>query len=434
MNMPDVDGEFSVSARGRRVLFVTSSFPRHSGDATTPFVSHLATDLRRLGWEIDVLAPHAPGAARTESLDGILVRRFRYMWPESAQTVCYGGDVQSRLRRRPLDLAKLPPLVAAEAAATWRRLPHYDLVHSHWLLPQGFAAGLASRLRSVPHVATVHGSDVFGLRGTLLVWFKRAAIAMADVVTANSSATADALRALRCPQDRLVRIPMGAGIPGAVDPGEAAALARRLRRGAEGPLVVFVGRLTDEKGASDLVEALAIARDRLPGIAAAVVGDGPERAGLEALVRQIGLEDRVTFAGWQPPVGVALHLAAADWFVGPSRTAATGSREAQGLVFAEAMLAGRPVIATRSGGISDLVRDGVTGLLVDERAPEQIAAALIRLAENPLLAERLRTEASAAVRREHTREASARAFAGVYARLLEADDRSKMKKRANVRS
>ena len=72
----------------RRVLFVTSNFPRWQGDSTTPFVLHLAQDLSALGWSIDVLAPHAPGAAFEETMGALRVERFPYLWPAALQTVC----------------------------------------------------------------------------------------------------------------------------------------------------------------------------------------------------------------------------------------------------------------------------------------------------------------------------------------------------------
>ena len=76
---------------GGRILCLTSNFPRWEGDSTTPFVLHLAQDLQALGWRVDVLAPHAPGAAVRETLGGVRVERFRYLWPERLETVCYRG-------------------------------------------------------------------------------------------------------------------------------------------------------------------------------------------------------------------------------------------------------------------------------------------------------------------------------------------------------
>lgn len=71
----------TLSAK-RRVLFVTSNFPRWPGDSTTPFVLHLAQDLIKIGWEVDVLAPHAPGTKKNEIINGVSVERFQYLWPE----------------------------------------------------------------------------------------------------------------------------------------------------------------------------------------------------------------------------------------------------------------------------------------------------------------------------------------------------------------
>lgn len=103
-----------------RVLFLTSNFPRWEGDSTTPFVLHLAQDLQQLGWVIDVLAPAAPGAAANETIGSVSTTRFRYAWPENAQTVCYDGGALLNLRSKPWARMKLPALVGAEWWATAR--------------------------------------------------------------------------------------------------------------------------------------------------------------------------------------------------------------------------------------------------------------------------------------------------------------------------
>src|SRR5215211_5643100 len=166
------DGAPMTGARGR-VLCVTSNLPRWAGDSTTPFVLHLAADLAALGWEVEALAPHAEGAATSEVLEGVPVHRFRYLWTDAAQTVCYSGGALVNLRRSPANRFKLPALVAAEWAALTRRggSGRYDLVHAHWVLPQGLVATVPRR--RVPVVVTAHGGDVFGLRGRVLARAKR---------------------------------------------------------------------------------------------------------------------------------------------------------------------------------------------------------------------------------------------------------------------
>jgi glycosyltransferase involved in cell wall biosynthesis len=403
-----------------RILCVTSNYPRWAGDSTTPFVLHLAQDLQALGWQVDVLAPHAPGAARTETLGGVRVERFRYLWPARAQTVCYQGGALINLRKNPLNKLKLPALVAAETLAVARRLRrgHYDLLHSHWILPQGFTGRIARTVSPLPHVLTVHGGDIFGLRGKLMGWFKRSALLAADAVTVNSSVTRQAVVDTAGPLPRLETIPMGVSITPA-DPRQQD-LARELRaahrRGA-GPLLLFIGRMVEEKGVADLVQAVRLLRETHPDVHALLVGEGQERPAMERLAAQAGVAAHITFTGWVEPTDIPAYLRAADVFVGPSRTAPDGWVEAQGLTFLEAMAAGLPVVATRTGGIVDYVIDGETGMLVPERAPEQIADAVARLLSDPELTRRMSTSAQQRVQRDLSREASAARFSALFESL-----------------
>lgn len=403
-----------------RVLFVTSTFPRWEGDSTAPFVSHLAHDVQALGWQVDVLAPHAPHVRVRDSIGGVGVTRFRYLWPASLETVCYGGGALVNLRRRRADALKLPALVAAEAAAVGRRLlsRRYDLLHSHWILPQGFVGALTAGPLGIPHVVTVHGSDIFALRGAWLERCKRFALRGASAVTVNSRATGQAVRALAPDLRAVHRIPMGAS-EAAADPEAVAATRSRYRQGG-GPLLAFAGRLIEEKGVADLLHAMALLVPGLPDLRAVIAGEGPDRPQLERLARELGIADRTVFAGWMDPATVAQLMAAADVYVGPSRRGRDGTTEAQGLAFVEALLAGTPVVATRLGGIVDAIRHEDTGLLVDQAAPNQIAAAIARLAANPDLAERLALAGRRLARRSYTRAASAEAFAEVYAGLMAA--------------
>lgn len=163
-----------------------------------------------------------------------------------------------------------------------------------------------------------------------------------------------------------------------------------LVQGAPAPLpdgpfrVVYAGRLAPEKCVDDLLRAVA-AR---PGVSLTVIGDGPRRAALGALARTLGVDDRVSWRGylpWGPGLLAALRSCAVLCL--PSAT------EGLGLVIVEAMSQGLPVVATRVGGIPELVLDGENGLLVDVHRPEQLAAALGRLQADPAL--RLRMAAAA---------------------------------------
>jgi len=246
---------------------------------------------------------------------------------------------------------------------------------------------------------------------------KRVALRLADAVTVNSTATAEAVARISPGFDRIVRIPMGASSDSPADLQTIAELRARYRRAA-GPLLVFVGRLVEEKGVGDLLVAVAILRRTLADVTALIVGDGQDRQRLQHLADELGVADRVSFVGWIPSGMVRTYLSAADVFVGPSKRAPDGWVEAQGLVFIEAMLTGTPVIATASGGIVDVVHHEQTGLLVREASPDDIASAVLRLVADPALAARLRQDAAALARREFTREASGRAFSELFKRVL----------------
>lgn len=420
----DADGDAAGRSRTtgrdapveRTILVLTSNFPRWEGDSTTPFVLHLAQDLQDLGWRTDVLAPHAAGAATRENLGGVRVRRFRYLWPESQQTVCYGGGALVNLRKNRVNGLKLPLLVAAEWAALARLLAsrRYAAVHAHWILPQGFVTGLVPGRRTA-RLVTVHGGDIFGLQTGPLAPPKRFALRAGDAVTVNSRATGAAVREL-APKIDPVQIPIGVTER---DPdGQLVEKLRRHHRRGDGPLIVFVGRLVDEKGVGDLLEAVAELRHDLPDTTALIIGEGQDRRAFEAQAGALGVEDNVTFTGWVAPDEISSYLAAADVFVGPSRRAEDGWVEAQGLTFAEAMMAGVPVVATALGGIVDAIQDGETGFLVDERAPEQIARVIRTISAAPAEAQEIASRGQTIAREKFGRQQSAQRFSDLLDELI----------------
>jgi glycosyltransferase involved in cell wall biosynthesis len=207
---------------------------------------------------------------------------------------------------------------------------------------------------------------------------------------------------------------MGAAVAGS--PREREDLRRSLRLG-DGPVLLFVGRLVAQKGVADLLQALVILADDWPAVHAVIVGDGPERAQLEAQAIALKIDGRVHFAGPVDPARVPDFLAMADVFVAPSKTDRDGAAEGQGLAVIEAMLAGLPVVASRSGGRVDAVRPDETGLLVDENAPDQIASAVARLLRDPAMARRLADQARAMAMNSYSAAATADAFSRLFAEV-----------------
>jgi glycosyltransferase involved in cell wall biosynthesis len=257
--------------------------------------------------------------------------------------IAYGDGVVGNLRRAPWKLALVPLMLLGFVRAARRAARGADVVHAHWL-PVG-AVGLAT---GKPVVLQLHGTDVAAARR--VPWLARAVLRRVQIVLCVSSALADDARALGAERVRVV--PNGVELP--PEPGVE----------ADPPYVLFAGRLSREKGIQELVAAAN-------GLPLVVAGDGP-------------LRDEVPQArGMLPRAELEPLLAGAAVVAVPSR------REGFGLVAAEAMAHGKPVVASAVGGLLDLVVDGETGLLVPPGDVEALRAALERLLGDPELRRRL---------------------------------------------
>jgi glycosyltransferase involved in cell wall biosynthesis len=187
-------------------------------------------------------------------------------------------------------------------------------------------------------------------------------------------------------------------------------------RTAFGQNVLFVGRLAAVKGVPLLLEDFARVCADHPGARLTLVGDGPERASLQARARTLGLEDTVDFAGYRTQDEVAALLDAADMLVLPSFA------EGLPVVLMEALASRIPVIATPVAGVSELVRDGVTGLLVPPGDVDGLTNALDRLLGDPELCHRLGEAGRRAVGERHD---VAREAANLFALFLDSPPHEK---------
>ncbi|NHA16059.1 glycosyltransferase family 4 protein [Thioalkalivibrio sp. XN279] len=353
---------------------LTSTLPRWEGDSEPRFVLDLA---RHLSDEIDVeiLAPHATGAARREVLDGIPVTRFRY-WIPWWQSVAYEGGISWRLKENRWRLFQVPFFMLSLAWHTVRRLrrgPPVDIVHAHWIVPQGLVAVLVRGLagRRVRVVCTSHGGDLFGLRGKAWTAIKRWVLRRCDAVTVVSNAMADRVREI-APNVEPEVIPMGTDLRSLFTPPEEPRQPPFNR-------LIFVGRLVEKKGVKYLLEAMALVRKTHLDVTLDIVGHGPLRAELEAQARALGLEDCVRFVGAVPHAELPDYYRAADIAVFPFVEAESGDQEGFGLVMVEAMGCGCTVIASELPAVRDVILHEQTGISTPARGAKTLADALTQL-------------------------------------------------------
>lgn len=376
-----------------RVLHIATAFPRSQDDVIVPWLVELLKRLQAAGYEVEVLTSAYRGGGG-ESYEGIPVHRFRY-FPARWEDLTHDEAASDRMRRSLLYRVLPFFYVAGGLWAAWRlaRRRQFDIIHVHWPVPHVLFGWLARRAskRQARLLTKWYGAELRLVQGSL-PWLRRFVLwglRTSDAVVANSSYTAQEIA-------RFANVPVRV-IPDTV--GLPAAQAARGSAGDGSFRILFVGRLVARKGVTHLIEAVR----HLPADLHArltVIGDGPERAALSEQVRTSGLDGLVDFRGRVPASALQEAYAASDVFVLPAIVDAGGDTEGLGVVLLEAMSYGVPVVGSDSGGITDIIENEKSGLLVPPADPDELAGALERLARDPGLAARLGTAGERRVRAE----------------------------------
>ncbi len=359
-----------------RVGLVTWQFPVIS----EPFVSTLALDLVGAGADVRVLtfdpadSGMAVGAMHPEvAASDLLARTGR-----AGERVPLAALAHGPAPTRGLASALLPGPRLARARLVLRE-GRFDVVHCQFANLALAAHGLrkAGLLRTRALVAHLRGYDITTFveeRGENVY---RELFAQADLMIANCRHFQRRAVALGCPAEKVAVI--GSPIDCALfspPPTRPARDGRALR-------LVAVGRLADKKGFADAIAAVGLLRGQGRDVVLDIYGEGETRAALEAQVASLGLTGAVTLHGQATQVQILAGLHQADIALAPSVRAASGNEDAPVNTLKEAMATGLPVVATRHGGIPELVIPGENGALVSENAPAELAPAIADLADRP---------------------------------------------------
>jgi glycosyltransferase involved in cell wall biosynthesis len=376
-----------------RILHVVTAFPRYEGDVIAPWLVELLKRLKAAGHEVEVFCSAYRGGGGGEYA-GIPVHRFRY-FPARWEDLTHDEAAPDRMRRS-WRYAVMPACyVAGGMVAIWRlcRRRRYDIVHVHWPMPHAVFGAIARATCGARLVTLWYGVELRWVQSSL-PWLSRLvrwALRTSDQVAAISSYTAQEIARFAAVPVRV--IPYTIGLP------ESAASHPAVAPRRDGAFrILFVGRLVERKGVAQLIEAV---RQLPPGLGARleVIGDGPERPRLEALVREGGLGERVALRGRVSALELRGAYEAADVLALPSILDSRSDTEGLGVVLLEAMSYGVPVIGSRVGGIPDIIVDGETGLLVPPGDATALAWTLERLATDAELRARLSSAG-----REHVRD------------------------------
>jgi len=406
-----------------KIIHVPRRFTRTEWGGTETVILETCKWLRKLGHEVEILCPNALAAAAEEEMDGVKVRRTPYFYP-------YFG--LSREARRMLDL-KGGNLFSFSLMRALKKAAGVDVIHAHTGKRLGGVCRHVARKRGIPYVMSLHGGalDVPAEEaatwteptrgawewGKALGWWVGSRRALDDAAAVICVGKREQeIMASRLPGHRVVYQPNGV---------DAARFAQgdgpRFRRARGIPdnasLILTMGRIDPQKNQKLALAILAQVMKAEPKARLALVGHVTNPAYRDEVAAQAGgegLAGRVTLIegldGASQELVDAYH--AADVFLLPS------AHEPFGIVILEAWAAGRPVVATRVGGVPWFVADGQDGLLFESNDAQAGAAAVARLLKDKALAERLASAGQRKAREEYGWEGIARRLAGLYEEVI----------------
>lgn len=407
-----------------KVCILTSSFPRFAGDSAGIFIYHLAIALVKKGLNIEIICPHDNGCSFFEDIKGVKIRRFPYFYPLQYQNLAYGSGILKNIKSNICTQIQLPFFIISEIIYTLRRLmtSKPDLIHAHWSLPQGLTGVVCKKLFGIPCITTVHGSDVHGLQHPMLKALNRMVINNSDICTANSSASAKMVSDIAGREDTQV-VPMGVDTNLFSKSKKVDVIRKKYE--IDGEVLLFVGRLIRVKGVYYLIKALPEVLKQYPKTKLLIVGSGPEKRRLMQLSTELEIKNRIVFIAEVLQEDLIPLYSMADILILPSIMDITGETEGLGVVLLEAMACRVPVIGSDVGGIRDIIIDGETGLLSEQKNSDSLAEKIISLLSDEQLRKKVIDNGLKLVKDKFTWEAISDRFMNIYMEVIK-DGKNKL--------
>ena len=344
---------------------------------------------------------------------GMRVIRFPYFLQRWEKLAMHGGGILNKLKSNPLYYLMIPFFLLGQLRAVigLLRSERFDIIHAHWLIPQGFIAALSLLItrQKIPLLCTSHGGDLFALKGKGLQRLKRWVMDKSAALTVVSTAMKKTVVDMGVDPEKVEVIPMGVDLKGLFTPDPSVP-----RKTDE---LLFVGRLVEKKGVRSLLEAMPKVMEKHPTVRLVLAGSGPVETELRQQAQRLHLSGRVDFLGMVAQTQLPALYQRATIAIFPFVVAKSGDQEGFGLVQVEAMGCECPVIAGDLPAIHDIVIHEENGLIFPSGNAQVLADAIIKLLDEPELRARLAGEGRKSVVQKFDWEIVAGKYAGLFKKL-----------------
>ncbi|MFM7677364.1 MAG: glycosyltransferase [Roseiflexaceae bacterium] len=369
-----------------RVLMLATSFPKYAGDTTAPFIAEIAAGVAAHGVQVRMLLPHHHDFEHQPCERGVELCIFRYA-PHPALAVWgYAESLHADVGLRANALYAAPFALSATFMALQRHIREFrpDVIHAHWVLPNGLPAWLIARWYGIPLVISMHGSDVsMAERNGMFTQMTRRIFADTAFATACSGDLHRRALALGAHASTTVVLPYGVATQD-FDPAlrNRAWCAQRFGIATDAPMLVAVGRFVVKKGFHVLIRALPMLRARFAQLKLVLAGYGDLQEDYAQLAASLGVTDMIIMPGQLLRDEVARTIASADVYCVPSVHDELGNVDGLPNALLEGMAAGCAIVASDVAGIPDVLTHQQHGLLVSEGDATALANAIATLLDD----------------------------------------------------
>lgn len=382
-----------------RIAYILKRYPRLS----ETFIVNEMRELARQGVDVTIVAIKDSGETIVHDHARSLKAPIYYLPPKTSflweamfvrflETLSSDPELAgSETLKGKLSKEDYVTLLQASVFAPFLKSLGVHHLHAHFATSATTAAYFFSLLSGIPYSFTAHAKDIFHNSVDRKILAEK--IEKASFVVTVSEFNRRYLQALlnsESRQGQIMRLYNGIDL-GLFKPAQAK---------KEPGLIVAVGRLVQKKGFAHLIEACRILKQRAKNFRCAIIGEGPEKAALEAQIARYALEPQVSLLGAKAQSEVMALVGGAHVFVLPCVIADDGNRDGLPTALLEAMALGVPVLSTRITGIPEIIENGVSGLLVEEKNPQALAEGLELLLERAELCNRLSKAALRKVRKD----------------------------------
>jgi glycosyltransferase involved in cell wall biosynthesis len=410
-----------------KICMLVSSYPKYEGEVTAPFIEEIAAGIAARGHEVHVVLPKHRDMRRALVERGVHLHPYPYAPIDELNVWGYAEALAADVQVRSRVYLIAPLALTASTIATMRvaKRIQADIVHAHWVIPNGPPAALAAAWLKRPLVVSLHGSDIYlperhrWLRGSCAWALQRAA-----GITACSGDLAGRSVALGAPAERVRVIPYGADKETfrPAEPDERQRLREELGFAEGEACLLAVGRLVRKKGFDVLIRALPQIIKEAGPVRLALVGQGDLWDELQTLAQEQGVQDHIWMPGAVERDRIPALFRSCDILSVPSVHDQRGNVDGLPNVVLEGMASGVAIVASDVAGIPQVIIPEETGLLVPEKDPAALASAIVRLLREPGLGQKLGRGARRKVEEHLNWPTVAQDFERVYRQALRSRD------------